>query len=243
MMEELSMHRRIRFFRCCIPNATVSVAVVVLLFGLASNAIAQTKTGAFASALVAMTAQPDDLVGSGAIGGQIGLRAPTGFLVLGEYLYTGKDYYFYDGSGWKMAASWPDVPSGSTGRNDWLFYRSRHAAGLAAGYSGAVRRFGFFGAGGVMLNYVTLSDAADTYPEFETAATQSSIGGSNVLFSMTARGGIVYPAESAVAGSFTVMFQLEPTQQLGETRYLRRNTYFILGLTIQTGPILSGESS
>jgi hypothetical protein len=217
--------------------------LILLLPGVTSVLYPQTRTGAFAAPIVAVTAQPDDLVGSGAIGGQLGVRTPSGLIVFGEYLYTGKDYYFYEGSEWKMAASWPDVPSGSARRNDWLFFRSRHAIGVATGYSGAVSGLGVFGAGGIMFNYVTVSDAADTYPEFEAAATQSSIGGSNVLFSLTARGGIVYPAESPVAGSLAVMFQLEPTQQLGETRYLRRNTYFLFGLTIQTGPLLTGGPS
>jgi len=214
--------------------------VTALLLASRQPLPAQTLTGAYATGVAAITSQPDDLTNSGAIGGQLGLRAPSGFIVFGEYLYTGKDYYFYDGSDWNVAASWYDVPSGSSSRGDWLFYRTRHVVGISGGFSGAIRRVGLFGAGGFMLNIVSLSDAAETYPEFEAVATQSSIGDSNVLFSTTVRGGVVYPADGHVAGSLSVMMQLEPTEQLGETRYLRRNTYIMFGLSVQTGPLLSG---
>jgi hypothetical protein len=229
-----------RSTRCVRYAATFVLATAVFFLGAGQFAVAQTATGPYAAITGVISGQPDDLIGNAAFGGQIGYRTPTGFLLLGEYLYAGKDYYFYEDSSWKLAASWPDVPSGSTSRSDWIFYRERHAVGIAAGFSGAVHRVGLFGAGGLMFNIVTLSEGADYYPDFEKAATQSSIGDSTVLFTTTLRGGIVYPARSPVAGHLALMMQLEASDQLDDSRYYRRNTFILLGMSFQLGPLLTG---
>lgn len=235
------MNERVRRSTGTVGHAgTFLLAVCILLIGAGQIATAQTAPGPYAAITGAISAQPDDLIGNAAFGGQLGFRAPTGFLVIGEYLYAGKDFYFYEGSSWKMAASWSDVPSGSTSQSDWIFYRERHAVGVAAGFSGAIYRVGLFGAGGFMFNIVTLSEGADFYPEFEKAATQSSIGDSMVLFTTTLRGGIVYPARSPVAGHLALMVQLEPSDQLDDSRYYRRNTFILLGMSFQLGPLLTG---
>ncbi|MFA7566396.1 MAG: hypothetical protein WCY01_05165 [Alkalispirochaeta sp.] len=230
--------RRLRRFPCLQFAAILGIAGFMSI-ATAPGIYAQTATGIYAAFTGAITAQPDDLVDSGVIGGQLGYRAPGSWFVFGEYLYAGKDFYYFEKSEWHMSASWLDVPSGSVSRNDWIFYRDRHAVGLAGGLSGAIGEVGFFGAAGVMLNLVLLSDAADSYPEFEQAATRSSIGESTVLFTTTFRGGVVWPAHAPVAGQAAVMVQLEPTRQSGDTGYLRRNTYFFLGVVFQTGPISS----
>lgn len=220
-------------------TGTTILACIVFCVATAAS-YGQTATGPYVAFTGAIPLQPDDLIGNAAFGGQIGFRGPGGFLLLGEYLYAGKDFYFYDGSSWKMAASWLDLPSGSSSRGDWLFYRERHVVGLAAGFAGAFGQVGVFGAGGIMFNVVTLPEATDYYPEFEEAATRSSIGNSSVLFTTSLRAGVVYPARSPVAGHVAVLAQLEPSEQLGETRYYRRNTMFLVGMAFQIGPLLGG---
>jgi len=54
----------------------------------------------------------DDLVTESAVGGALGYRFDGGLLLLGEYLYAGTDFYYYDGGdGWRQAESWSDVPA------------------------------------------------------------------------------------------------------------------------------------
>mgnify|MGYP006287002573 CR=1 FL=1 len=218
----------------------VYVAFVVTGCIATAGIAEQTASGPYLAITGAGSIQPDDLVGNAAFGGPVGYRGGGGFLVLGEYVYAGKDFYYHDGSDWTIAASWPDVPSGSSSRSEWIFYRERHAVGIAAGGSGAVGRLGLFGAGGFMLNIVSLSSAAEYYPEFEQTAIQSSIGDSTALLTATLRGGVVYPARSSVAGLLAAMVQLEPSDQLGNTRYYRRNTLVFVGITFQLGPLLEG---
>jgi hypothetical protein len=216
------------------------LAVTLFVFATVMPLYAQTATGLYAALTGAVTSRPDELVGNGAVGGQVGFRMNPGWFFFGEYLYAGKDFYYPDGSDWKMAASWRDVPSGSASRGDWVFYRERHAVGLGGGLSGAVGPVGLFGAAGLMFNIVSLSDAADYYPEFQEAATTSSIGDSTVLFSTTLRAGVVWPPDSPFAGHGAVMVQLEPSDQAGDEGYLQRNTYFIFGVVFQTGPLMNG---
>lgn len=211
---------------------------LLFFFGPLEDSATQTRNGVFLAGTLAFALQPeDDLVDNTAIGAQIGYRFPGGLLILGEYLYTGTDYYYYDQDKrrWTMATGWSDVPSGPSSRSDWLFYRDRHAVGLAAGLSGRFAGVGLFTAAGFMLSIIDLSDAEDTYPDFAAAAEQSSIGDDRVLFSTTLRGGLVFPAESALAGQLAYVVQLDRDDDFGETRYFRRNSLIYLGVTIQHG--------
>lgn len=229
-----------------------AVLPAVLLFSLlvcfSEAPAAQTADGLFTAGTVAFSLQPDDLIRSAAIGGQLGYRMPRGVLLMGEYLYAGKDFYYYDSSNrrWTMATGWPEVPSGSSSRSDWIFYRTRHIVGFALGGSGAplaayshaagpLSRLGLYGAVGFMLSIISVSEAEDTYPEFGKEAESSSIGDSRVLFTTTFRGGLVYPARSPVAGKLAYLVQLERNDDFGQEQYIRRNSLIFLGITLQPG--------
>lgn len=215
--------------------AVVFTSLLILVPFRSSEA--QTADGMFLAGTVGFSLQPDDLIGGAAVGGQLGFRFPGSLLLFGEYLYAGTDYYYYDSDNtrWTMATGWSEVPSRSTSRRDWLFYRTRHAVGVAAGLSGAYARIGAFGAAGLMLSFVNLSDAQDHYPEFTAAAEQSSIVDGRVLLTTTLRAGLVYPAEGLVAGQLAYMVQIENNDDAGEAQYIRRNSLIFLGLVIQSG--------
>ncbi len=223
--------------------AVIVTVVILSAIGTVEDVHAQTADGLYINGSVALAMQPDDLIGGAAVGGQVGFRFPGSLLLVGEYLYAGTDYYYYDSSQgeWTMAAGWSDVPSGSSSRDDWLFYRSRHIVGAAIGASGRVGqpgspyRIGLFGTAGFMLSIVDISDAEDYYPEFAEAAQSSSIGDSQVLFTTTLRGGLVYPAESTFAGQLAYLVQLERSDDFGEEHYFRRNSLLYLGVTVHLG--------
>jgi hypothetical protein len=231
-------------FRTTLPAALL----LGLLVCFSHAPAAQTADGLFTAGTVAFSLQPDDLIRSAAIGGQLGYRMPRGVLLLGEYLYADKDFYYYDSSAkrWTMATGWPEVPSGSSSRSDWIFYRTRHIVGFALGGSGTplathtvaagpLSRLGLYGAVGIMLSIISVSEAEETYPEFGKEAGASSIGESRVLFTTTFRGGIVYPAQSPIAGKLAYLVQLERNDDFGQEQYIRRNSLIFLGMTLQPG--------
>jgi len=214
--------------------------VLVLLGALGVMAVprvtAQTASGAFISGELGIGLETDDLVDGIALGGSVGYRFPRGLLLMGTYLFAGTDYYYFEeGTGWQKSPSWADVPNGGSSSNDWLFYRQRHVVGLAAGLSGSVGPVGVFGTGGVLLNVLSLSDAEDYYPDFSTAAEQSSIAGGRVLATTAIRAGISYPAEGTVAGTLSYMVNFDRIDDTTTTSYFQRNSLIIVGVSFQAG--------
>jgi hypothetical protein len=210
--------------------------LLVLLAAPASTVRAQTADGFFIAAEAGIGLQTDDLLTESAIGGALGYRFDGGLLLLGEYLYAGTDFYHYvSGDGWQQAESWSDVPSGSSGRSDWIFYRRRHVIGFSAGLSGRVARLGLFATGGILLNAITLSDAAKFYPEFAAEAERSSIGSGRVLTTTALRGGLTYPADGAVAATGSWLVSFERPDGDNPVVYVRRSSVILLGVVFQAG--------
>ena len=219
-------------------HGTRSVLTIVIIATLASTAQlvdAQTRSGLFFGGNVAVASNPDDLIGTAAVGGHIGVRFPLGLVLLGEYLYAGKDFFFFDsGAGeWSKPVAWRDVPSGDSSRGDWLFYRRRHVVGGSAGVGFSVGDLGIYSTIGILLNIVDLSDAADSYPAFREAATESSIDNGNVLRSTAFRVGLVYPAQSLIAGQLSYVLIFGRDDLPDEDEYIRRNGLLMLGVVIQ----------
>lgn len=200
-------------------------------------AAAQSAEGVFISGVGTTAMQPDDLIGSSGVGVQAGFRSPSGLLFLGEYYYTGKDYYYPDDGGWKKAASWTEVPlSSEVSRDEYIFYRTRHVLGGAVGFSAAVDQIGLFGAAGLTFNILALSEARDYYPEFVDAAKESSIGDGMVLMTTNLRAGLVFPAEGPIAGQLAYMLMFENAgETAGNQTYIRRNSLIYLGVSLQVG--------
>ncbi|MFP4179748.1 MAG: hypothetical protein ACLFSA_06795 [Spirochaetaceae bacterium] len=214
-----------------------AAALSVMSLSAVQPAAAQSAEGVFVGGVTTAALQPDDLIGSSGVGVQAGFRSPSGILFLGEYIYTGKDYYYPDAEGWKKAASWSEVPSGSdVSRDEWIFYRTRHVLGGAAGFSAAVDQIGLFGAAGLTFNIIALAEAKDYYPEFGDAAKESSIGDGTVLMTTNLRAGLVFPAEGPIAGQLSYMMMFEPVgETAGEQTYIRRNSLIYLGVSLQLG--------
>lgn len=198
---------------------------------------AQTRTGPFLGADLAIAGNPDDLFGSAAIGADIGFRTPLGLVFLGEYLFAGTDFYYFDSADgeWSKPVSWSEVPSGNTSRGDWLFYRRRHVLGGSVGLGYHVQDLGFYSTIGFLLNILDLSPAAENYPAFEEAATRSSIGYSTVEASTVFRVGLVYPAQSIVAGRLSYLFLFQRDDIPGESGYITRNGLLMLSVVFQPG--------
>ncbi|MFO7848939.1 MAG: hypothetical protein R6V67_03160 [Spirochaetia bacterium] len=217
-----------------------AAALSVMSLLTAQPAAAQSAEGVFISGVGTTALQPDDLIGNAGLGVQAGFRFSSGLLFMGEYLYTGKDYYYYDFEGnkrWEKAASWSDVPlSSDVSRDEYIFYRTRHVLGGAAGFSAAVDQIGLFGAAGLTFNIIALADAADNYPEFEEAAVESSIGNGTVLMTTNLRAGLVFPAEGPIAGQLAYMVMFEGDgDTAGEQTYIRRNSLIYLGVSLHLG--------
>lgn len=198
---------------------------------------AQTTTGPFLGATLAIPSNPDDLMGSAAVGGHLGFRSPLGLFLLGEYLYAGTDFYYFDsGRGaWSKPVSWSEVPAGDASRSDWQFYRRRHILGGSLGLGYHLRDLGFYSAIGVLLNILDPSPAAESYPAFKEAASESSIDGGTVELSSVFRLGLVYPARSLVAGSISYLLVFRRDDLPGEDGYVRRNGLLMLGVVLQPG--------
>lgn len=197
---------------------------------------AQTADGPFLSGEIGIGLETDDLVDGSSIGASLGHRFSGGFLLVGNYLYTGTDYYFFESdAGWRQAASWSEVPNGSSSQGDWIFYRRRHVIGLTGGLSGRLGPVGAFGVAGIMLNIVALSEAEEYYPEFRDAAEQSSIAGGRTLATPAFRAGLTYPAEGALAGTLSWMVNFDSIEEADSTSYFRRNSMILLGVSIQAG--------
>jgi hypothetical protein len=210
--------------------------VLALLVGTAGSVAGQTADGFFIAAEAGIGLQTDDLFTESAVGGSLGYRFDGGLLLLGEYLYAGTDFYYFAGTdGWRQAESWSDVPGGSSGRSDWLFYRRRHVIGITAGLSGRVARLGVFATAGILFNAITLSDAADFYPEFAAEAERSSIGTGRVLTTTALRGGLTYPAEGAVAATASWLVSFERPEGDNPAVYIRRSSIILLGVVFQAG--------
>ncbi|MFW6388010.1 MAG: hypothetical protein ACOC0B_01925 [bacterium] len=214
--------------------------LIGLFFAFATLATveAQTAPGGYGAGILGFGIRTDDLVESAALGVQGGYRSSGGVLFMGEYLYLGRDFYYFDFDDeriWKRADSWSSVPSPEADINDWLFTRSRHMLGAAAGFSGVFGPAGLYGAGGLALSWLSVSDAEDEYPEFGEAARQSSLGDSGVLVTPTIRGGMVVPANSVIAAQVSYMLMLERGDDSSELGYVRRNSLLYIGLVVQPG--------
>lgn len=218
-------------------KGAVVLSACILLYATAGVATAQTKTGPFLGASVAIASNPDDLMGSAAIGGQLGFRSPLGIFLLGEYLFAGTDFYYFDsGRGeWSKPVSWSEVPAGNASRSDWQFYRRRHVLGGSVGLGYHVRDLGFYSAIGLLFNIIDLSSAAESYPAFEAAATESSIDSGTVEASTVFRIGLVYPARSFIAGSISYLLVFQRGDLPGEEGYVQRNGLIMLGVVLQPG--------
>lgn len=210
------------------------VGILTLLW--APEATAQTAHGTFLAGEVGIGLETDDLVDGSSIGGSLGYRFSGGLLLIGNYLYTGTDFYYFESdSGWQRAATWSAVPSGPSTRSDWIFYRRRHVIGLGAGLSGSLGPVGVFGTAGLMLNIVAVSEAEEYYPEFRDAAEESSIAGGRTLATTALRGGVTYPAHGSVAGTLSWMVNFESIEDTDSTSYFRRNSVVLLGVSVQAG--------
>ena len=102
-----------------------AIIVVGLAAGLEPpSAYGQCAPGVFVLPEVTVSAHTEDALSTVSAGGQIGFRNSSGLFLFGEYLYAGKDFYYYDSDEreWVRAASWQHVPSGSSSRGFWLFY-------------------------------------------------------------------------------------------------------------------------
>ncbi len=217
----------------------VVAVVLVLLFGYSGVAHSQAQTGGYLSAVVATALQPDDIIGSLGAGFQGGYRFPWGLLLVGDVLYTGTDYYYFDfddGREWRQAGSWREVPSGSVRRGDWPFYRTRFLLGGAAGLSGSIARVGLFSTVGFMLSILDFPDISEDYPEFADAAIVSSIGNDDVQVSTSVRAGVVYPVGGSISGQLSYMVLLTTEEDdFGEREWLQRNGLIYLGVTVNFG--------
>jgi hypothetical protein len=197
---------------------------------------AQTVSGPFLAGEVGIGLETDDLVDGSSIGGSLGYRFSGGLLLVGNYLYAGTNfYYFENGAGWRHAPTWSAVPSGSSSRSDWIFYRRRHVIGFGAGLSGRLGPVGVFGTAGLMLNVVAVSEAEEYYPEFRDAAEESSIAGGRTLATTALRGGLTYPAHGSVAGTLSWMVNFDSIEEADSTAYFRRNSLILLGVSVQAG--------
>ncbi|TVQ21918.1 MAG: hypothetical protein EA383_16330 [Spirochaetaceae bacterium] len=206
---------------------------------------AQTVSGAYVGATVAGRPVPDDVFGSFAVGLQGGYRFPAGLFLSGEYMYAGRDYYYFDFDGdrsWKQAASWSDVPSGDASASEWLFFRERHILGVAAGLAVPVGQVGLFGAAGFSISIIDLSDAEDNYPEFADAARESSIGSGTAEVSPSLRAGITFPASSLVSAqlSYGVVFRQEIGDDVAAGAYLWRNGLISVAVVLNVGALPGG---
>lgn len=212
------------------------VMCAILIAIWVPDTFAQTVDGPFLAGEIGIGLETDDLVGGSAIGGSLGYRFPRGLLIIGNYLYTGTDYYYFESdTGWQQAASWSDVPSGTISQGDWIFYRRRHVIGLGAGLSGRLGPVGAFGTAGLMLNIVAVSDAEEYYPEFRDVAENSSIVGGRTLATTALRAGLVYPAEGSVAGTLSWLVNFDSIEDAGSTSYFRRNSLILIGVSFQAG--------
>ncbi len=222
-----------------LKSLTFVCVVMALLLVPAVAADAQTQTGLYIGGLVSTALIPDDVVTNGAVGLQIGFRAPTGLLLVGDFHYAGEDYYYFDFDrrGWVQAASWQEVPNGSVSRGAWPFYRTRSFFGGAIGYSASGYSFGYFGTVGFMFGVLQASGAAEDYPDFEKAVLASSLGSSPVSLSTSLRIGATFPSHGPFTGQLAYMLLLDSQRDAvsGEATWFRRNSMLMLGLVVNTG--------
>ena len=224
--------------------AGLLIALSLTALGV-SQLSAQTVTGGYVGATVAGRPVPDDVFGSFAAGLLGGYRFPGGLFLSGEYMYAGRDYYYFDFDGdrsWKQAASWPEVPSGDVPPSEWLFFRERHILGVAAGIAVPLGPVGLFGAPGFSISIIDLSDAQHDYPEFADAARESSIGSGTAEISPSLRAGIVLPASSLVSAqlSYGVVFRQEIDDDDAAGAYLWRNGLISVAVVLNIGALPGG---
>jgi hypothetical protein len=235
---ELSDHDRAARHRL-VHMLVVRFLIAGLLIGAPVSLFAQTATGPWIAGELAFSMESNDVVDGVLVGGQVGFRSPGGLIFLGEYLFAGTDYYYYTASdGWLLAPDWSSVPSGSSSRSDWLFYRQRHLVGLAAGLSGSILDVGLFAAGGFSLTLISLSEAADFYPEFAESASQSSLGARRVQVRPSVRAGVTWPAQSVIAGQLTWLVTVPPEAErraLEDRGWLRASSIITIGVVLHLG--------
>lgn len=208
------------------------VGIAVSITGVVPG---QTASGVFITGEIGLAPAPDDFVGEAALGGMLGYRTGGGILFGLEYLWAGTDYYYFDDDRWLRAPGWSAVPAGTTARENWLFFRDRHVVGLSAGLSGSFWLVGVYATGGILLNLITMSEAAEFYPEFAAAATETAYGPATLIATGSARVGIVIPAEGAIAGTAAWMVGFDRPDTVGTPGYFRRNSLFFIGVTVQAG--------
>ena len=215
------------------------IMIVAVLLCTAPELDAQTRTGPFVGGTFALVDRPDELAGDVALGGYIGIRNSFGLVLMGEYLYAGKDFYYFDSasSSWSGPVRWSQVPSGESSRSEWQFYRRRHVVGGSVGLSYPFGRLGLYSTAGIMLNIVDPSDVADSYPAFKDAVNAPSLGDGPVFASYAFRFGAVYPARALIAGQFAYVASFRNGDLGDNDRYIRSNDLFLIGFVIQPGQL------
>ena len=165
--------------------------LTIVLLAVAVGAGAQTSTGFTISFRGGVPDPQNVFVDRGVVGGMVGYRTANALLFAFDYLYIGKDYYYFENGSWSDGVGWSDVPSGESSRSDWIFYRSRQLISPSVGLSGPVGPVGLYATVGVNLTFVVLSDARSAYPGFSKAADTSP-----TKLMPVARGGVRWPARS-----------------------------------------------
>ncbi len=182
-----------------VRKAAMTVVSVLSLSILAAlPGWTQTSTGFTVSVRGGVPQPENEFIERGVVGGMVGYRTPRALLFAIDFLYAGKDYYYFEKGRWSEGVEWSQVPAGVSGRSDWIFYRSRNVLSPSVGASLPLGAVGVYATAGVNFSFVVLSDARDAYPGFAAAAERSPASVVPVV-----RGGLRWPARSLFG------FQLE----------------------------------
>jgi len=184
------------------------VAAFVSTVVITTAAAAQTNTGFSASIRAGIPDPGNSFIDRAFVGALIGYRSSFGLLGTLAYYYTGADYYDYSSAGWNESTDVED---------DWIFSRHRHTLAPSVGLSGVIGPVGLYATVGLQLNFISLSDAADYYPEFAAAADTRPAELDRVL-----RAGIRWPGDS--------LFGLQVEYQQGE-----QNAVLVAGVAMDIG--------